>query len=182
MKKIQFNDNQVLEIIQGDITKEETDAIVNAANGHLKHGGGVAGAIVRAGGESIQKQSDEYISENGPLNVSDVAVTGAGKMKVRYVIHVHGPKKSNENYKELLYKSFYNILSKGDELELSSISIPAVSSGIFGVPKKECARTFFKALLDYFEDNPASSMKVIRACNIDSETTRIFEEISKEYF
>jgi len=182
MKKIKLNDNRVLEIIQKDITEEETEAIVNAANGYLKHGGGVAGAIARAGGESIQRQSDEYISEKGPLNVSEVAVTGAGKMKSRYVIHVHGPKKSTENYKKLLYKSFYNILSKSDELELSSISIPAVSSGIFGVPKRECARTFFKALLDYFENNPASSVKVIRACNIDSETTRIFEEISKEYF
>ncbi|MGC9383595.1 MAG: macro domain-containing protein, partial [Kosmotogaceae bacterium] len=102
MKKIKLNDDRVLEIIQKDITEEETEAIVNAANGHLKHGGGIAGAIARAGGESIQKQSDEYISEKGPLNVSEVAVTGAGKMKARYVIHVHGPKKSTENYKKLL--------------------------------------------------------------------------------
>ncbi|TYB90874.1 MAG: macro domain-containing protein [Kosmotoga sp.] len=182
MRRIQLENNRVIEIIQGNITEENTDAIVNAANGYLKHGGGVAGAIVRAGGEVIQKQSNEYVSENGPLNVSDVAITGAGKMRARYVIHVHGPKKSTEGYAKLLYKSFYNILSKGDELELSSISIPAVSSGIFGVPKVECAKAFFKALLDYFNRNPASSIKLIRACNIDDETTNIFEEISLNYF
>ncbi|MFO7881681.1 MAG: macro domain-containing protein [Kosmotogaceae bacterium] len=182
MKKIQLDNNRVLEIVQVDITTESTDAIVNAANGNLKHGGGVAGAIAKAGGKVIQKQSNEYVFENGPLDISEVTVTGAGKMKAKYVIHVHGPKKGTKDYKGLLYKSFYNVFKESDELGLSSLSVPAVSSGIFGVPKNECARAFFKALLDYFNSNPESSIKLVRACNIDSETTEIFEVRAKDFF
>ncbi|AKI96763.1 macro domain-containing protein [Kosmotoga pacifica] len=182
MKSIVLEDGKVIQIVQGDITREEVDAIVNAANGYLRHGGGVAGAIVRAGGKIIQEESDRIIRKTGPLEVSEVAVTGAGELHAKFIIHVHGPQYGQEDVQRKLYNSFMNVLKKAGELGVKTISIPAVSSGIFGVPKEIAARAFFQAVKDYFRDNPGTSIVLIRACNIDKPTTEVFEKISSEYF
>ena len=181
MRGIVLDDGRVIQIVQGDITLEQVDAIANAANQFLRHGGGVAGAISRAGGRTIQEESDAYIRKNGPLEVSDVAVTGAGSLACSKIIHVCGPQYGDDDVEKKLFNSFYNIIKKAGEMGLKTISIPAVSSGIFGVPKEICARAFFKAVFDYIEENPNSSIKLVRACNIDKKTTSIFEEISGEF-
>ncbi len=173
LKSFILNDTTI-EIVQDDITKQDTEAIVNAANSHLKHGGGVAAAIVRAGGEQIQKESDDYVKKHGPLAVSEVAVTGAGKLKAKYVLHVVGPRWGEGNEHEKLYRAVQNVLRKADELRLNSISIPAVSSGIFGFPKDQCAEVFFKAITNFLKEHPNTTLKTIRLCNIDEETSRIF--------
>ncbi len=179
LASFQMNKTKIT-IFQDDITKQETDAIVNAANSHLIHGGGVAAAIVRAGGEEIQKESDEWVKTHGPVPTSQVAVTKAGKLKAKYVIHVVGPIWGEGNEHEKLYKAVQNVLSKAQQLNLRTISIPAVSSGIFGFPKDECAKVFLKAIKDFLSENPKTCLEEIRLCNIDSGTSKIFLKVFSE--
>lgn len=169
--------NTTVEIVQDDITKQETEVIVNAANSHLKHGGGVAGAIVRAGGEEIQKESDEYVKNHGLVPVSEVAVTKAGNLKAKYIFHAVGPRWGEGNEHEKLYKTVQNVLKKAEQMNVVSISIPAISSGIFGFPKDQCAEVFFKAIKDFLTEKPDTCLKFIKLCNIDEETSRIFLSI-----
>jgi len=173
-KEIMFQGVKI-QIVKGDITKEVVDAIVNAANSYLKHGGGVAGAIVRKGGYEIQKESDEILRKNGPVPTGEAVVTNAGKLKARYVIHAVGPvwRGGKENEDSLLYNAVYNSLLRAKELGLKSISIPAISTGIFGFPKERAAKIFEKAIRDFIEKENGS-IKLIRLCNIDEETTEIF--------
>lgn len=169
------SNNVVVEIVQDDITVQETQVIVNAANSHLQHGGGVAGAIVKVGGEEIQKESDEYVKKYGPVPVSHVAVTKAGKLKAKYIFHAVGPVWGEGNEHEKLYNCVKNILAKADEMGIKSISIPAISSGIFGFPKKDCAMVFMKAIKEYLSLK-SSGLNLIRLCNIDKQTSDIFVE------
>lgn len=173
-KEMTFNGVKI-QIVKGDITKEDVDAIVNAANSYLKHGGGVAGAIVRKGGYEIQKESDEIVRKNGPVPTGETVVTGAGRLKAKYVIHAVGPvwKCGSENEDTLLYKAVYNSLLRAKELGLKSISIPAISTGIFGFPKERAAKIFEKAIKDFIQKENGG-LKLIRLCNIDEETTEIF--------
>lgn len=166
--------NVTVEIVQDDITRQDSDVIVNAANSYLHHGGGVAKAIVIAGGEDIQKESDEYVRKYGPIPVSHVAVTGAGKLKAKYIFHAVGPVWGEGNEHEKLYNCIKNVLAKADELGVKSISIPAISSGVFGFPKKDCALVFMKAIRDYLASS--TLLKTIRLCNIDKQTSDIFLE------
>jgi len=175
--------NTIVEIVNGDITKEKVDAIVNAANSHLRHGGGVAGAIVRAGGKIIQDESDEYVRKYGPVKTGEVAVTGAGDLSAKYVIHTVGPiwRGGQNKEKELLARAVRNVLKKASELRLKSISIPAISSGIFGFPKKLCAEIFANEIEDFLKNNQ-SSLELIRLTNIDENTSKIFKKIFEEKF
>ena len=170
-----------VEIVQDDITRENVDAIVNAANSHLKHGGGVAGAIVRRGGREIQMESDEYVRKNGPVKTGEVAVTSAGKLNAKWIIHAVGPIWGEGNEDEKLRNAVYNSLKKADELGAESISLPAISSGIFGFPKERCAEIFFKTIKEFASSNP-KKLKLVRLCNIDSETANIFLRKSFEFF
>jgi len=168
---------QVIEIWQGDLTQESCDAIVNAANTYLSHGGGVAGAIVRVGGYEIQVESNRWVEAHGTIPTGQVAVTGAGKLHCQWVIHAVGPvwKGGKEHEDELLGGAVQNSLLKAEELKLSSIALPAISSGIFGFPKERCARIMVETALDFFRYNPKSSLRLVRMTNIDLLTATIFE-------
>ena len=87
----QLTDGTWIRVVQGDLTRESVDAIVNAANEYLAHGGGLAGAIVRAGGKEIQHQSRQWVEQHGPVPTGSAAITGAGRLPCRYVIHAVGP-------------------------------------------------------------------------------------------
>ncbi len=167
-----------IQIVKGDITEEDVDAIVNAANENLMHGGGVAGAIVRRGGYEIQRESDEYVRNHGPVKTGDAVVTSGGKLKAKYVIHAVGPVwhggKNKED--ELLYSAVYNSLKRAKELGIESVSLSAISTGIFGFPKRKAAEIFGKAIKDFIDENSHTSLKLIRICTIDSETAKIFAE------
>lgn len=164
-----------IQIVHGDITLEEVDAIVNAANSHLAHGGGVAGAIVRRGGMGIQRESDEIVRNHGPVPVGEAVVTSGGRLKARYVIHAVGPIWRGEGREDsLLYNAVYNSLKRASELGLKSISMPAISTGIFGFPKKRAAPIFRRAISDFFNRYRDSSIEMVRICNIDRETCDIF--------
>lgn len=161
-----------LRILQGDITLAETDAIVNAANSHLKHGGGVAAAIVHRGGRAIQEESDEI----GFVAEGEVAVTAAGALAAQYVIHAVGPRGSDPEGDEKLQRAVANSLNKAEELSLASISLPAISSGIFGFPKDRCAEILIATARRYLSNNPDSSVKQIDFVLFDDETARIFHD------
>ncbi len=166
-----------IEIARCDITEEEVDVIVNAANTHLQHGGGVAGAIVRKGGYEIQRESDEIVKKRGPVATGEAVHTTAGKLKAKYVIHAVGPiwrGRGDEN--ELLYRAVLNSLILADKLGAKSISIPTISTGIYGFPKKRAVPIFARAVKDFVDEHRDSKIKLIRICSIDAETSKIFAE------
>ena len=136
-----------LRIINGDITKMSTDVIVNAANGRLMHGGGVALAISKAGGSIIEEQSRGYYNRYGEIPVSQVAVTGAGNLNAKYIIHAVGPHVSNPNHAELLKHTYLNIFKKAIELKINRVALPAISTKIFGVDPEISAKAFFDAFM-----------------------------------
>jgi len=141
-----------LELIEGDITALDTDAIVNAANEALAHGGGVAGVISRRGGPAIQRESDAWVREHGPVPTGSAAITSGGRLKARYVIHAVGPVyDGTPRSAELLAWAVRSALRLADEHGLRSIALPAISTGIFGYPMEEAARVMLRAAAGYLE-------------------------------
>ncbi len=169
---------QTLQIVQGDITVEEVDAIVNAANEHLQHGGGVAWAIVRRGGDGIQQESDEWIQQHGPVSHSHPAWTSGGALPAKYIIHAVGPVWGDGDEDNKLANAISGSLRVADELKLSSIAMPAISTGIFGFPKDRAAGIIFKTIEEYFDKNN-SDLKVVRITLFDQSTIDIFTKIWK---
>lgn len=172
---------RTLSVRRGDLTAETIDAIVNAANENLAHGGGLAGAIVRAGGEVIQQESRSV----APVSTGHAVATGAGSLPCRRVIHAVGPIWSRYEPAEadrLLVSAVTSALAIAHGEGLSSISIPAISSGIFGFPKDRCARLMIDAVVAYVEANPETSLKRVELTNFDEPTVSIFEaEARKRY-
>ena len=164
---------QKIIIKKGDITKEQVDAIVNAANSHLKHGGGVALAIVRAGGQEIQKESDEIIKKIGFLPTGNAVITNAYRLPCKFVIHTVGPIYGEGNEDEKLSRAVYNSLYLAHLYNLKSIALPAVSSGIFGFPKDRCAKILIDTAVDFLSSVNTSIEKVI-FCLFDDETFNYF--------
>jgi len=159
-----------IRLVQGDITLAQTDAIVNAANCHLRHGGGVAAAIVRRGGSVIQQESDEV----GYCPEGEAVVTGAGDLNAGYVIHAVGPRGGDPEGDEKLTGAVRNSLARAEELGLGSISLPAVSSGIFGFPKDRCAQILLSVADEYLAGSPDASLRQIDFVLFDDETTTAF--------
>ena len=157
-------------LIRGDITLQETDAIVNAANTRLQHGGGVAGAIVRRGGPQIQAESDRI----GFCAEGDAVVTGAGNLPARYVIHAVGPHGGDPDGDRKLASAVRRALERADGLRLTSISLPAISSGIFGFPKDRCARIMLQTIDEYFLQHPDTSLRIVQLCLVDEKTINAF--------
>jgi len=150
-----------LALIQGDITAMETDAIVNAANERLAHGGGVAAAISRRGGPQIQRESDAWVREHGRVPTGAVAITGGGKLPARHVIHAVGPVfDGTPRSAELLASAVRSSLALADAHELKSVALPAISTGIFGYPLEEAATVMLSQAATYLE-GPTGLQRVI---------------------
>jgi O-acetyl-ADP-ribose deacetylase (regulator of RNase III) len=123
-----------------DLTRQEVDAIVNAANEHLSHGGGLAGAIVRRGGGEIQDESDRWVAAHGPLSSGRAAVTGAGRLPARRVIHVAGPVyREGQDNAGLLRAAVRAALEAAAAAGCRTVALPAISAGIFDYPLGEAA-------------------------------------------
>lgn len=163
-----------LEIVHGDLTQERVNAIVNAANAHLRHGGGVAGAIVRHGSPEIQRESTAWVREHGTVAHDKPAYTGAGRLPCRYVIHAVGPVWGSGQEDAKLSAAVNGSLALADKLELSAIALPAISTGIFGFPKPRAAGIIFDAIRYYFSQNPTSGLKQVRITIIDTHTLNVF--------
>jgi O-acetyl-ADP-ribose deacetylase len=125
-----------LEIIAGDVTKLEVDAIVNAANTDLKHGGGVAAAISRAGGPDVQRESDE----KAPIGLGEAVETTAGEMPARYVIHAATMELGGPTSAEIIERATRSTLAKAEELGCRSLALVAFGTGVGGFPMEEAAR------------------------------------------
>jgi putative ATPase len=171
-----------LSVVQDDITSEQVDAIVNAANERLKLGAGVAGAIHRAGGDDVQTECDAWVKQHGLVKVGGAVITGAGKMPTKHVIHAVGPVWGTGNEVPNLASAIEESLRLAEEKALASISFPAVSAGVFGFPPELCARTFFDTIENWLDENPERSLQTIRFCNIDDATAKIFEREARKRF
>jgi len=143
-----------LSLIQGDITKQETDAIVNAANSSLMGGGGVDGAIHRAGGPSILEECKRIRAEMGhPLPTGQAVITSGGNLKARYVIHTVGPiwRGSNAGEAELLASAYRESLKLAVQHNLTSVSFPSISTGAYGYPIEEASRVALEAVMEFLK-------------------------------
>lgn len=158
-----------VELILGDITEQDTDAIVNAANSQLILGAGVAGAIRRKGGPSIQ---DECLAI-GYCEVGDAVITGGGDLKARHVIHAVGPRMGEGSEAGKLANAVRASLALVEQHSLQSIALPAISTGVFGYPLEGCADVMLRVILDYtFEDLENLSRIVI--CQYDARAFGVF--------
>ena len=170
VKKIILSEDCTLEIIKGDITDENVDAIVNAANSNLKHGGGVAGAISQKGGPIIKIESNKI----GFVPVGNVALTSAGDLPAKYIIHAVGPRWGEGEEEVKLKNAIINSIQLADRNKFESISMPAISSGIFGFPKEKCAEIIINTIKNYITTNNNIFLKTIRICLFDQEMVKIF--------
>ncbi len=166
---------QCIQARLGDLTEERVDAIVNAANEYLAHGGGVAGAISRRGGPVIQAESDRWVRKHGPVPTGGVAVTPAGNLPCKLVIHAVGPvwRGGTHGEDERLRSAVWNSLLAAHARGLTSIALPAISSGIFGFPKPRCAAILVQTALAFCRAYPDSAVREIRLTNIDRPTAEL---------
>ena len=160
-----------ISIIQGDLTESDVDAIVNAANSYLQHGGGVAGAIVRKGGDIIQEESNRI----GYVPVGGCAITTGGKLKARYVIHTVGPRWGEGEEKLKLRNAIKNTLMLATEKGFKTLSMPAISAGIFGFPKEKCAQIIIDETIAFIK-NKRTPLKEIRFYLMDEEIIEFFKK------
>jgi O-acetyl-ADP-ribose deacetylase (regulator of RNase III) len=174
-----FPDGVTFELARGDITDQQTEALVNAANAHLAHGGGVAGAISRAGGGAIQEESVAWVRKHGPVSHAHPAWTCGGKMYARYVIHAVGPVWGEGDEDTKLALAIRGSLEVADQLGIKSIAFPAISTGIFGFPKDQAARVMFSTLSAYFGER-ASGLRLVRVVLFDEPSIRAFKSAWEE--
>lgn len=158
---------RVFEVVTGDLLEEPVDAIVNAANGHLAHGGRVAASIARAAGPLLEEEGDRIVAERGPIPVGEAVVTTAGRLPFKGVIHAVGPHQGLGREEERLVQALQAAFLRAHERGWTSVSFPAVSSGIFAVPLDVCARAYVRAVRGFFVAHPDTSLRTVRLCLFD---------------
>ena len=160
-----------LSLTQGDITKQATDAIVNAANSSLMGGGGVDSAIHRAGGPTILEECRQIVSRQGRLPTGKAVITTGGNLKARFVIHTVGPiwYGGNREEPELLASAYRESLKAAAENNLSSISFPSISTGAYGYPVAEAAKVAMSTAASFLKER-ATSIKEVVFVLFDSAT------------
>ncbi|XP_059210657.1 protein mono-ADP-ribosyltransferase PARP14-like [Centropristis striata] len=153
---------QVL-VCQGDITKQEADALVNAANEDLDHGGGVAAALSKAGGPQVQKESRALVKQTGKICVGDVVVTTGGNLNCKKLLHAVGPVggKSGGKERALLEKTVQSALDLAEMMEFRSLAMPCISSGIYGVPVTVCSDAIVTAVKKFGSQGERSLRRII---------------------
>ncbi len=152
-----------LSIIQEDITKQATEAIVNAANPSLMGGGGVDGAIHRAGGPAILEECRQIVSRQGQLPTGKAVITTGGNLKARFVIHTVGPvwHGGNKGEPELLASAYQESLKVAAENNLSSISFPSISTGAYGYPVAEAAKVAIRTVASFLKEQSTPIKEVV---------------------
>lgn len=176
--RYQFPNGASIVLVHGDITVEAVDAIVNAANSYLKHGGGVAAAIVRKGGHVIQEESDRI----GYVPVGNAAITTGGRLPARYVIHAVGPRWGEGDEDRKLQSAVKSVLQLAEGKKFQRIALPAISAGIFGFPKERCADIILQTVREYLEKHPDGNLKEVRIVLFDQPTLKAFKEAFQRHF
>jgi O-acetyl-ADP-ribose deacetylase (regulator of RNase III) len=164
-------DKTKVSMIQGDITKQATDAIVNAANPSLMGGGGVDGAIHRAGGPAILEECKKIVAQQGRLPTGKAVITTGGNLKARYVIHTVGPiwHGGSGNEADFLKSAYYECLKLATEHKLASIAFPSISTGAYGYPVDEAAKIAVSTAVSFLKEQ-ATSLKNVVFVLFDSRT------------
>lgn len=160
-----------LTLVEGDITDQTTDAIVNAANQHLQLGSGVAGAVRTKGGPSIQRECDEI----GHCPVGGAVITTGGNLKAPYVIHAVGPFGSDPDADAKLASATQSSLQVAEENGLKSIAFPAISSGVFSFPIDRCAQVMLSAVIAYFR-RPEAVLERVVFCLLGQRAYQVFAD------
>lgn len=179
--RILIGADKVVEMVgPADITKETTDAIVNAANSSLLGGGGVDGAIHRAGGPAILAECREIVGRIGRLSAGNAVITTGGNLAAKYVIHTVGPvfRDGNHRESETLASCYRESIRVADEHGLTSLSFPAISTGAYGYPVNEAAETAIPAAVEAVRY--AQSVKRCRFILFDSGDLRTFEQVAQQ--
>lgn len=159
--------------VQGDLTKQRVDVIVNAANAELSHGGGVAAAIATAGGPEIQAESSQWVEDNGGLGPGMAAVTTAGTLPAKNVVHVVGPIHSTgQDNAALLRDAVRAALNASEELGATSIALPAISAGIYGYPRDEATGVIAESVVEWLRERDRTIE--IRLVGFDEAATEDF--------
>ncbi len=168
-------------IIQGDITKQAVDAIVNAANSSLMGGGGVDGAIHRAGGHAILEECKQIVSRQGRLPTGRAVITSGGNLKARFVIHTVGPiwQGGNKGEPELLASAYKESLKVATDYNLTSISFPSISTGVYGYPVAEAAKVAISTVASFLNKNVTSIKEVVFVL-FDSATYETYSSVLGE--
>jgi O-acetyl-ADP-ribose deacetylase len=171
IKEVAMGTKERITILQGDLTDQAVDAIVNAANTQLLLGGGVAGAIRRKGGQSIQDDCDRI----GPVPLGQAAITGAGKLKARYVIHAAGMVIGELATEENLRLATRSSLLLAQEKSLRSIALPAIGTGIAGFPLRRCAEVMMEEVVAHLAG--PTTLASIRFVLYDAVAYQTFRDI-----
>lgn len=171
--------NERVELKTGDITKEEADAIVNAANSSLMGGGGVDGAIHRAGGSAILDECRMIRNKQGSLATGKAVITTAGNLKVNYVIHTVGPvwNGGSNNEEQLLEDAYFNSLTLCTENKIKVVAFPAISTGVYHFPKDKAAEISSKVIRSYLEKD--SSIELVKLIFFKPEDRDIYIKYQK---
>lgn len=166
-----------IKLIQGDITKLEVDAIVNAANSSLMGGGGVDGAIHRAGGPQILAECREIVARRGRCATGDAVITSGGNLPAKYVIHTVGPiwRGGHNNEPQLLQNAYLNSLKLAAENGVQTIAFPNISTGVYGFPKEKAAPIAIETVKKYLTDHLQIS-QVYFVC-FDSENYELYRRL-----
>lgn len=170
-----------LRIIQGDITQQDTGAIVNAANSSLMGGGGVDGAIHRAGGPAILEECKQIVSRQGHLPTGKAVITTGGNLKAKYVIHTVGPvwQGGNKGEPELLASAYQESLKLAAENNIKSLSFPSISTGAYGYPVDKAAKVAIDAVTDFLRRGTTSVREVVFVL-FDSRTFSAYSAALRE--
>ncbi len=166
----------MIHLIKGDITRQKVDAVVNAANPSLMGGGGVDGAIHRAGGKQILQECMAYTRQYGSLPTGEAMITTGGNMPAKYVIHTVGPvwRGGNYNEDELLKKSYLNSLQLALQYGVESIAFPNISTGVYGFPKQRAARIALTTIQNFLKLH--QELEVYLVC-FDDENYAIYKTL-----
>jgi len=175
LKTYQVSPDTRFELCQGDITLEDVDAVVNAANAQLRHGGGVAAAIARRAGPLLDEESRQWVRQHGPVTHTTPAITTAGSMPARHVIHAVGPIWGDGNEERKLADTITSTLALAAQQNLISIAFPAISTGIYGFPKELAAPIFFNSIQAFFRSaKEPVSLKEVKIVLYDQPTLDVF--------
>ena len=165
---------QTVTVLQADITAERVDVIVNAANEHLRHGGGLAAALAAVGGEEFVADSDRWIADHGPIRSGEAAVTVAGRLQASWVVHVVGPRyREGQDNPALLREAVRAALDASAGVVAESVALPAISTGVFGYPLDAATEVIASECVRWVREHPRA-LREIRLVGYDRRTADAF--------